>query len=66
MSGVMPIIKSRYETGFKKFHSSKKKEDIRWQVSEKLQKIAGVSPATVSRVMNGTANVDEEKKQKSS
>ena len=27
-----------------------------------VAKIAGVSPATVSRVMNGTANVDEEKK----
>ena len=29
-----------------------------------VAKIAGVSPATVSRVMNGTANVDEEKKQR--
>ena len=27
-----------------------------------VAKIAGVSPATVSRVMNGTANVNEEKK----
>ena len=29
-----------------------------------VAKIAGVSPATVSRVMNGTANVDERKKQR--
>lgn len=29
-----------------------------------VAKIAGVSPSTVSRVMNGTANVDEEKKKK--
>ena len=29
-----------------------------------VAKIAKVSPATVSRVMNGTANVDEEKKQR--
>ncbi len=29
-----------------------------------VAKIAGVSPATVSRVMNGTATVDEEKKQR--
>ena len=28
-----------------------------------VAKIAGVSPSTVSRVMNGTANVDEEKKE---
>ena len=27
-----------------------------------VAKIAGVSPATVSRVMNGTANVNEEKR----
>ena len=27
-----------------------------------VAKLAGVSPATVSRVMNGTANVNEEKK----
>ena len=26
-----------------------------------VAKLAGVSPATVSRVMNGTANVDDEK-----
>lgn len=29
-----------------------------------VAKLAGVSPATVSRVMNGTAKVDEEKKQR--
>lgn len=29
-----------------------------------VAKLAGVSPATVSRVMNGTARVDEEKKQR--
>ena len=29
-----------------------------------VAKIAGVSPATVSRVMNGTANVNEEKRQR--
>ncbi|MDO5702034.1 MAG: LacI family DNA-binding transcriptional regulator [Lachnospiraceae bacterium] len=29
-----------------------------------IAKLAGVSPATVSRVMNGTAKVDEEKKQR--
>ena len=29
-----------------------------------VARIAGVSPSTVSRVMNGTANVEEEKKQK--
>lgn len=29
-----------------------------------VARIAGVSPSTVSRVMNGTANVDEEKRQK--
>lgn len=29
-----------------------------------VAKLAGVSPSTVSRVMNGTANVDEEKKKK--
>ncbi len=29
-----------------------------------VARIAGVSPATVSRVMNGTANVEEEKKQR--
>ena len=29
-----------------------------------VARIAGVSPATVSRVMNGTANVNEEKRQK--
>lgn len=29
-----------------------------------IAKLAGVSPATVSRVMNGTANVDEEKKKR--
>lgn len=29
-----------------------------------VAKLAGVSPSTVSRVMNGTANVDEEKKQR--
>src|SRR5699024_2976404 len=29
-----------------------------------VAKIAGVSPATVSRVMNGTANVDEEKRRR--
>ena len=38
MSGVVPIIKSRYETGFKKVSQQQKKEDIRWQVSEKLQR----------------------------
>ena len=27
-----------------------------------VAKLAGVSPSTVSRVMNNTANVDEEKK----
>ena len=29
-----------------------------------VAKLANVSPATVSRVMNGTARVDEEKKQR--
>ena len=29
-----------------------------------VAKLAGVSPATVSRVMNGTANVTEEKREK--
>lgn len=29
-----------------------------------VAKLAGVSPATVSRVMNDTANVNEEKKQR--
>lgn len=29
-----------------------------------VAKLAGVSPSTVSRVMNGTANVDEDKKQR--
>lgn len=29
-----------------------------------VARLAGVSPSTVSRVMNGTANVDEEKKQR--
>ena len=29
-----------------------------------VAKIAGVSPSTVSRVMNGTAKVDEEKQQR--
>lgn len=29
-----------------------------------VAKLAGVSPSTVSRVMNGTANVDEEKKER--
>lgn len=29
-----------------------------------VAKLAGVSPATVSRVMNGTANVDDEKRQR--
>ena len=29
-----------------------------------VAKLAGVSPATVSRVMNGTANVDEDKKER--
>lgn len=29
-----------------------------------VAKLAGVSPATVSRVMNGTANVDEEKRER--
>lgn len=29
-----------------------------------VAKLAGVSPATVSRVMNGTANVNEEKKKR--
>ena len=29
-----------------------------------MAKLAGVSPATVSRVMNGTANVNEEKKKR--
>ncbi|WP_330654623.1 LacI family DNA-binding transcriptional regulator [Intestinibacter bartlettii] len=29
-----------------------------------VAKLAGVSPATVSRVINGTANVDEEKRQR--
>lgn len=29
-----------------------------------VAKIAGVSPATVSRVMNGTANVDADKRQR--
>ena len=29
-----------------------------------VAKLAGVSPATVSRVINGTANVDDEKKQR--
>ena len=29
-----------------------------------VAKLAGVSPATVSRVMNGTANVDEKKRQR--
>ena len=29
-----------------------------------VAKLAGVSPATVSRVMNGTANVDPEKREK--
>ncbi len=29
-----------------------------------VAKLAGVSPATVSRVMNGTANVDDEKKER--
>lgn len=28
-----------------------------------VAKLAGVSASTVSRVMNGTANVDEDKKQ---
>ena len=29
-----------------------------------VAKLAGVSPSTVSRVMNNTANVDEEKKKR--
>ena len=29
-----------------------------------VAKLAGVSPSTVSRVMNGTARVDDEKRQK--
>ena len=29
-----------------------------------VAKMAGVSPSTVSRVMNGTANVNEEKRQR--
>ena len=29
-----------------------------------VAKLAGVSPATVSRVMNGTANVDSQKRQR--
>ena len=29
-----------------------------------VAKLAGVSPSTVSRVMNGTAKVDEEKMQR--
>lgn len=39
-----------------------KRRKRKWQASGKWQKLAGVSPSTVSRVMNGTANVDEEKK----
>ena len=34
MSGVMPVIKSRYETGFKKFHSSKRKNKSQKQVHD--------------------------------
>ena len=29
-----------------------------------VAKLAGVSPATVSRVMNGTVNVDDDKKRR--
>lgn len=40
----------------------------KWGVSmasiREVAKLAGVSPATVSRVMNGTANVDDEKKER--
>ena len=64
MSGVMPIIKSRYETGFKKCFTAAKERGHKMASIREVAKIAGVSPATVSRVMNGTANVDEEKKQR--
>ena len=64
MSGVMPIIKSRYENGFQKVSQQQKKRGHKMASIREVAKIAGVSPATVSRVMNGTANVDEEKKQR--
>ena len=35
---------------------------IKHAVLREVAKLAGVSPATVSRVMNGTANVDDDKK----
>lgn len=53
-------MKITYETGFKETNITK--EETNMASIREVAKLAGVSPATVSRVMNGTANVDEEKK----
>ena len=57
-------MKSRYETGFKKTPIQKEMEAADMAGIREVAKLAGVSPSTVSRVMNGTAKVDEEKKQR--
>ena len=58
---------STYETGFKKRKSSKHFEtrgENRMASIRDVAALAGVSPATVSRVMNGTAKVDPDKKER--
>lgn len=52
--------KDSYETRFK--HKNVETEETKMASIRDVAKLAGVSPSTVSRVMNGTANVDEEKK----
>lgn len=61
------IIKlTKFETGFKQSLTILKliKGEKNMASIREVAKLAGVSPATVSRVINGTANVDEEKRQR--
>lgn len=55
----------KLETGFKRRNVHAARDGVTWMISiREVARLAGVSPSTVSRVMNGTANVDEVKKQR--
>ena len=52
------------ETGFIKRIAQKQKGELRMPSIREVAKLAKVSPATVSRVINGTAKVDDEKRKR--
>lgn len=56
--------KNIFETGFKNYITQNIRGGEYMASIREVAKLAGVSPATVSRVINGTARVDEEKKKR--